>query len=93
MNENSRSFSVLFGDSLNKKVPVIQLADSTKMPDVILNGTDGFGNFARFPIDSNILSKHIMLLGGIGTGKTNAFFSNRQSARRQTYRRRCNDYF
>ena len=74
MNENSRSFSVLFGDSLNKKVPVIQLADSTKMPDVILNGTDGFGNFARFPIDSNILSKHIMLLGGIGTGKTNAFF-------------------
>ena len=51
MNENSRSFSVLFGDSLNKKVPVIQLADSTKMPDVILNGTDGFGNFARFPID------------------------------------------
>ena len=74
MNENSRSFSVLFGDSLNKKVPVIQLADSTKMPDVILNGTDGFGNFARFPIDSNILSKHIMLLGGIGTGKTKAFF-------------------
>ena len=74
MNEYSRSFSVLFGDSLNKKVPVIQLADSTKMPDVILNGPDGFGYFARFPIDSNILSKHIMLLGGIGTGKTNAFF-------------------
>lgn len=74
MNEDSRNFSVLFGDKLNKKIPLIKLSDPSRTPDVILSGTDGFGDFARFPIDSNILSKHIMLLGGIGTGKTNAFF-------------------
>ncbi len=28
----------------------------------------------QVPIDENILSRHIMILGGIGTGKTSAFF-------------------
>lgn len=75
MNDENRTFSVLFGDELNKTVPPIRLSNPGQMPDVILNGMDGMGNFARIPLDSSILSKHIMLLGGIGTGKTNAFFN------------------
>lgn len=75
MSEDMRKCSVLFGDKLNKTIPPIRLADPRKMPDVILSGTDGMGNNSRIPLDSSLLSKHIMLLGGIGTGKTNAFFN------------------
>ena len=36
-------------------------------------GTDANGNNIVVPMDANILSRHLMFLGGIGTGKTNAF--------------------
>ena len=61
---------MLFGDSLWKTIPAI----TTQKPLCVLSGTDGAGTKAFIPFDSNILSRHIMLLGGIGTGKTNAFF-------------------
>ncbi len=37
-------------------------------------GTDRAGNYADVPFDNDLLSRHILFLGGIGTGKTNAYF-------------------
>lgn len=37
-------------------------------------GKDQAGNFADVPFDNDLLSRHILFLGGIGTGKTNAYF-------------------
>lgn len=42
-------------------------------PKCFFIGTDQNGRELRIPIDSEILSRHMMLLGGIGTGKTNTF--------------------
>lgn len=39
-----------------------------------LTGKNGEGNKQAIPITPELLSKHILLLGGIGTGKTNAFY-------------------
>ena len=61
---------VLFGDSLHAQIPVIQCGK----PLCVLPGYDGSGKRAGIPLDEKILSTHAMLLGGIGTGKTNAFF-------------------
>ena len=36
-------------------------------------GTDATNSNLTVPLDADLLSRHIMLLGGIGTGKTNAF--------------------
>ncbi|MCI6244717.1 MAG: type IV secretion system DNA-binding domain-containing protein [Eubacterium sp.] len=70
MNDKRQSSSVLFGDELKYMIPCIK----TNQPLLVLGGTDANGVQAGIPIDSAILSRHIMLLGGIGTGKTNAFF-------------------
>jgi len=45
----------------------------TTDPRCAFIGTDKNNNDIYVPIDENLLSRHIMLLGGIGTGKTNAF--------------------
>lgn len=37
-------------------------------------GKDMEGKDAYVPLDSDLLSRHMLFLGGIGTGKTNAFF-------------------
>lgn len=37
-------------------------------------GKDSSGNFMEVPFDDDLLSRHILFLGGIGTGKTNAYF-------------------
>lgn len=37
-------------------------------------GTDKNGADIYVPMDAELLSRHMMLLGGIGTGKTNAFY-------------------
>lgn len=37
-------------------------------------GTNRAGGDIFVPLDKELLSRHIMFLGGIGTGKTNAFF-------------------
>ena len=46
-------------------------------------GSDGSNSNINVPLDTDLLSRHLMFLGGIGTGKTNAFeqiiFQLRQS--------------
>ncbi len=61
--------SVLFGDELRNVPPQI----SHEGAKCTLSGTAG-GNQYQLPLTTDILSKHVMLLGGIGTGKTNTFF-------------------
>ena len=61
--------SVLFGDELQHEPPQIP-SESAKC---MLTGTAG-GNQYQLPLTKDTLSKHVMLLGGIGTGKTNTFF-------------------
>lgn len=71
MNASNRTMSkVLFGDGLQKAAPTIPSAN----PVCILPGYDAEGRRSAVPLDENILSKHLMLIGGIGSGKTNAFF-------------------
>ncbi|MBR2861225.1 MAG: type IV secretion system DNA-binding domain-containing protein [Clostridia bacterium] len=57
--------TVLFGDTLNNNVP----ASSVEEGDCIIPGLD-----TQLALTHDILSKHLMFLGGIGTGKTNAFY-------------------
>ena len=60
---------VLIGDKLhNKDLPDISCDEAL----FELPGTDGAGNVTSFPLSEATLSRHIMLIGGIGTGKTNA---------------------
>lgn len=77
MNNKYQHSSVLFGDSLNLVTP--QISWQQGMP--FLSGTSRGAKDERgqlksqfIPLSSDLLSKHIMLLGGIGTGKTNAFY-------------------
>lgn len=70
MNFNKKQqSSVLFGDDLHAMSPSIVSEQST----CCLRGQDRAGGSAQIPLSAGLLSKHIMLLGGIGTGKTNAF--------------------
>ena len=43
-------------------------------PICALFGVDAQGQRTMVPLDEQLLSRHLMLLGGIGTGKTNAFY-------------------
>ena len=71
MNNNfEQQFSVSFGDELLPNIPKIQC----NSPICTLPGTSTEGAKVSLPLSNETLSKHIMLLGGIGTGKTNAFF-------------------
>ena len=40
----------------------------------VLCGQDSSKNRTYVRLDEELLSRHMMLLGGIGTGKTNAFY-------------------
>ena len=51
-------------------------------PKCAFIGKDKADNDIYVPLDENLLSRHIMLLGGIGTGKTNAFNQVVAQARR-----------
>ena len=66
---NSKS-EVINGNCLQNVVPELP----NEPCPVYLAGKSGYGQWARVGLTKSILSKHIMLLGGIGTGKTNAFF-------------------
>lgn len=68
--ERKRISEVLFGDRLYKK-DIPRIIDDP--PLLFLNGTDAAGVRVQVPLSSDTLGKHLMLLGGIGTGKTNAF--------------------
>ena len=45
----------------------------TQNPRCAFIGTDRTGRDIYVPVDENLLSRHMVLLGGIGTGKTNTF--------------------
>ena len=45
----------------------------TQNPRCAFIGLDKMGKDIYVPVDANLLSRHMVLLGGIGTGKTNTF--------------------
>ena len=68
-NDNIRMSKVLFGNELHTTdLPQLEEKD----PFITLTGKDGSGNPARIPFSEATFGRHIMLIGGIGTGKTNA---------------------
>ncbi len=69
-NDRKQKSSVLFGDSLMDTAPII----SATNPICTLNGISPAGTPANIPLDKDILSKHLMFLGSIGTGKSNTFY-------------------
>lgn len=62
--------SVLFGEELRKEPPQFE----NEIAMCTLSGTARDGKQYNIPLSKDVLSKHVMLLGGIGTGKTNTFF-------------------
>lgn len=68
-NDNIRMSKVLFGNELHT-VDLPQLEEKDAF--ITLTGKDGSGNPARIPFSEATFGRHIMLIGGIGTGKTNA---------------------
>lgn len=68
--ERSQRDSVLFGNELKQMAPEIK-DDS---PVMFFKGKDNQGIHRNIPISNSVFSRHFMLIGGIGTGKTNAFF-------------------
>lgn len=69
-NDRSQRDSVLFGNELKFEAPIIQ----DDNPVLYFKGKDKVGQERKIPVSGSVLSRHVMLLGGIGTGKTNAFF-------------------
>ena len=55
-------------------------------PQYAFIGLEPSGNRVYVPLDDAILSRHIMVLGGIGTGKTNAMFQLLAQIRRRITR-------
>ena len=68
--DRSQQDSVLFGNELKQEAPHI----IEENPVLFFKGKDNQGIHREIPISNSVLSRHFMLLGGIGTGKTNAFF-------------------
>ena len=68
ISKNQRS-SVLFGNELCANSPMFTQAPSL----CSFRGTTPDGQPSRIPLTTDLLSKHLLFLGGIGTGKTNAF--------------------
>lgn len=55
------------------ELSTIPILHPTQNPRCAFMGVAPDGRDLYVPIDDNLLSRHIMFLGGIGTGKTNAF--------------------
>ena len=67
-----RKTEILDGNKLHTS-PVLQSIPNEEIKCAFLG--QGFGGQAAFvPFNNDLLSRHILFLGGIGTGKTNAFF-------------------
>jgi type IV secretory pathway TraG/TraD family ATPase VirD4 len=62
--------SVFEGNELKQSVPAI---DSSGVRCFLL-GKGGDGNPIKVPLSEDLLSKHVLFLGGIGMGKTNGIF-------------------
>ncbi|MBO6243298.1 MAG: type IV secretion system DNA-binding domain-containing protein, partial [Clostridia bacterium] len=59
---------VILGNRFHKNIIPELKVDNAKM---FFYGKDGKGNEIRIPLSEELLSRHLMLIGGIGTGKTN----------------------
>lgn len=64
-----KKIEVFDGNALSE-TPILY---PTQSPRCAFMGVDKTGKDIYVPIDSNLLSRHMLLLGGIGTGKTNTF--------------------
>ncbi len=60
----------VFDGNVLQENPIIY---PTQSPKCAFMGLDPSGRDIYIPIDANLLSRHMLLLGGIGTGKTNTF--------------------
>ena len=73
------SVKVVEGIELQDKVPITaqnRQASSTTNPrpiNAVFNGKNSLGNSDHFVMTEKLLSQHLMLIGGIGSGKTNTF--------------------
>lgn len=65
-----KQISVFEGNELKNSPPALNERDLR----CFLLGTSGDGKEVRIPLSDDLLSKHILFLGGIGTGKTNGIF-------------------
>lgn len=66
-----KEIAVFEGVALQKRAPHIP---SKSQPYCFLSGVDRTGRRVEIGLDDDLLSKHLMFLGGIGTGKTNALY-------------------
>lgn len=73
------SVKVVEGIELQDKVPITaqsKQAPSATVPrpiNVTFDGKNALGQTDRFVLTEKLLSQHLMLIGGIGSGKTNTF--------------------
>lgn len=73
-----KQIEVFDGNKLHKEpVPY-----KTNKPKCAFLGLDSTGKDIYVPLDEDLLSRHITFLGGIGTGKTNAFVQIMRQLRR-----------
>lgn len=68
---NSMSKATVFeGNQLNQQAPPV-VSDNARCA---IRGTDAEGKRVSFPLSDDLLSKHLLFIGGIGMGKTNGIF-------------------
>ena len=70
INNRKEEFEVLFGDTLSKQVSMRFNAPPTN----VISGISGSGVPSGLFLNQEAFSKHLLLLGGIGTGKTNTMY-------------------
>jgi len=61
---------VFEGNELSQTVPV----NNSPQARCAIRGQDASGKLASFPLSDDLLSKHLLFIGGIGMGKTNGIF-------------------
>lgn len=79
INMTQTTVKVCEGQELLMKVP--QVAQTMQQPsassprpiNIVFNGKNGEGLTDKFVLTEKLLSQHLMLIGGIGSGKTNTF--------------------
>ena len=62
--------TVFEGNQLNRQAPAV-LSDNARCA---IRGTDAESRRVSFPLSDDLLSKHLLFIGGIGMGKTNGIF-------------------
>lgn len=68
---NPMTKTIVFeGNDLNRTVPVSDVQQAR----CSIRGQDAGGKPAAFPLSDDLLSKHLLFIGGIGMGKTNGIF-------------------